>query len=213
MPALLPYPALLGLGQAPEIRNVLCYLVRHYGHSGLSVLIRRRLNQQTKDSEVGTIFGDWHGQRLADPSAATFLATSWPLLVHTMRLIRLTQAQFFFATDPSGELVLVDVQLAANKFAGPGLVRDLFGTVLRVQDTVALEVADDRLLAAVRDGGGSYAGNLIIKPSKFRTVERPPATGATSNGASRNGRHHNSNLSRVPASSGGTQPLYIEVLR
>jgi hypothetical protein len=212
MPVLLSYPRLISLIEAKEIKNVLCYILRHYGRNGLSVLISRQPDPQTKEIRIGTTFGDWNGHCFdgdGDKSALLrdFLAGTWQVLLQTMRLIKLPQAQFYFAAPKldgirASELVLVDIQLALNKFAGPGLIRDLFGKVLHVQEAVKIEALDDHTLAAIRDGAGSYASSLIIKPSKFRTVERAPV-------------NHRGNGQLVPnkEAAGGTQPLYVEVLR
>ena len=50
------------------------------------------------------------------------------------------------------------------------MVKDLFSKVLRVPETIDVAKLDGDILNAVRDGTGKYSGNLIIKPSAFRTT-------------------------------------------
>lgn len=171
LPKVLPYPKLLQFSELENVvRNVFCYVIRHYGNDGLSVLIYR---QPTKD-QVVVICGDWNGNNIdiSDDSrlsnvANKFLQESLSIFISTMRLIKVDQIQLFFAIVDD-ELVLVDIQTALNKLAGPGMVRDIFGKVYKTQEILKIENLDDRAIQLINDGAGSYAGDLIIKPSRFR---------------------------------------------
>lgn len=152
------------------VHNLFCYVIRHYGDDGLSVLIYR---QPIKD-QVVILCGDWKGNNLditdGSPLAAIankFLQDSVVTFVNTMRLIRLDQLQLFFAVVDN-ELTLVDIQVSLNKFTSPGMVRDIFGKIFRTQDVLKIETLDDRAIEYIKDGAGSYSGDLIIKPSRFR---------------------------------------------
>lgn len=145
-------------------------MIRHYGNDGLSVLVYR---QPTKD-QVVVICGDWKGNNLditydspLSNIANKFLQESVATFIGTMRLIKLDQAQFFFGVIDD-ELVLVDIQVSRNKLTGPGMVRDIFGKIFKTQEILKVEVLDDRAIEGIRDGAGTYAGDLIIKPSRFR---------------------------------------------
>lgn len=193
LPHVLPYPSLLPCDDPRIIRDIFSYVVRHYGYDGLSVLIYR----QPEKDQVVTIFGDWKGNNIDlvdDSSELSQRALSFaqsdeclPVLLKTMQLIRIDQAQFFFGIDDDDGLVLVDVQIAVNKFASPGMVRDIFGRVFRTQEVLKIEIIDDRAIEFIQKGTGSYEGDLIIKPSKFRM-------------------HHDANKNAF-------QPLYVEVTR
>lgn len=171
LPKVLQYPKYLQFDKTEDnIRNLFCYIIRHYGNDGLSVLIYR---QPVKD-QVVVICGDWNGNNLdittdsaLSKVANKFISDHVATFISTMRLIKLDQAQFFFAIV-NDELVLVDIQSAINKLTGPGMVRDIFGKIFTTQEILKIEVLDDRALEYIRNGSGSYGGDLIIKPSRFR---------------------------------------------
>ena len=91
-----------------------------------------------------------------------------------MQLIKIEQAQFYFAIED--ELTLVDMQLSLNKFAGPGMIKDIFGKIMKTQEIIKTEIIDNRAIEFINKGTGSYEGNLVIKPSRFR-VYHNQATG------------------------------------
>lgn len=190
LPQVLPYPQLLDFNSTKSIRDIYSYIIKHYGNSGLSVLIYR---QPSKDETV-VICGDWNGNNidLVDNSsklaeiALKFCQDSLPLFVKTQSLIKIDQAQYFFALNDD-KLILVDIQLAYNKFASPGFIRDMFGKVFDTQEVMKTEIIDQRSIEAIKKGSGSYEGDLIIKPSRPRT-------------------HHN-------AIDNSFQQLYVEIKR
>lgn len=129
--------------------------------------------QRDKD-QVVVICGDWAGNNidLTDDSELAKIAIKFNdlhlhLFLSTMRLIKLDQMQLFFSIA-DGELVLVDIQTAINKLSGPGMVRDVFGNRFPTQEVKKIELLDERAMEYLADGSGSYAGDLIIKPSRFR---------------------------------------------
>jgi len=171
LPELLKYPELLPFDSAP-IKDIFCYVIRHYGNAGLSALIYR----QPQKDQVVIICGDWLGNKIDIVSdKPTTLVTHANELVkdrimvlyETMRLIKLDQAQFFFAIV-DGELILVDIQVGINKFASPGMLRDVFSKVFPTQEVQKIEILDDRAMEYIEYGSGSYSGDLILKPSRFR---------------------------------------------
>ena len=178
VPSVLSYPKLLSFRDyGKHIKDLFCYVIRHYGSFGLSVLIYR---QPAKD-QVVVLYGDWFGYNLdltveseLVNHARSFTENQLQFFVGTMRLIKLDQLQLFFATSASG-LVLVDLQTSINKLSGPGMVRDVFGMKVATQEVLKLETIDDRAIECINDGSGSYAGDLIIKPSRFRLHHDLPA--------------------------------------
>lgn len=152
------------------IKNVYCYILRHYGNNGLSVLIYR---QPTAD-QVVVLCGDWYGNNidLTDDTdlasiAASFVKDHVSNFINLMRLIKLDQAQYFFSITDN-DVQLVDTQISQNKFVGPGMIRDVFGGIIKTQEVLKIETIDDRAIEYIKDGSGTYAGDIIIKPTRFR---------------------------------------------
>lgn len=174
IPLLLKYPRFIRydeFGDKLPVKDIYCYITRHYGHNGLSILVYRQ-----KDNVV-VVCGDWDGNKIditlktIEAELATeFLKGDFIKLYKVMQLTRLSQAQFFFGIDEN-KLVLCDVQVALLKFASPGFIRDLFGNICRTQEVLKVEVIDDRAIECIKNGSGSYAGDLVIKPTKFRNIE------------------------------------------
>ncbi len=183
LPAILPYPAVHPFADCEaHHKGHLCYIIRHYGTEGISVLILR----EPKQDKVTILCGDWHGRsldlapdnpdRLAQ-AALVFVQSDVGLFMEVMHRIKLLQAQFFLAIGPDGKLVLTDIQVSLNKLAGPGMVRDIFGKIYQTQEVIKVEPMDERALEYLQKGTGSYEGDLIIKPSKF-TLFSPPDSDA-----------------------------------
>ena len=194
LPEILPYPQFLPFESTKSIHDIFCYVIKHYGNDGLSVLIYRI----PSNDDVYIVCGDWRGNKidlvanenndtplLYEP-AIGFLENHAVEFLNMMRLVKIEQAQYYFAVH-NGELVLVDMRLSLNKFAGPGMIRDIFGKLINVQDSIKTEIVDARAIEAIEKGVGSYEGDLIFKPSKFKMF------------------HHQDNNSFTP--------LYVEIKR
>ena len=168
-PRLLPHPGFRHLDD--QVLNMFCYVLRHYGNPGPALVISR-------DGEnVCAQFGDWNGN-IVDPhddshllhhQMVLLLENIFHKLVLLMRSVGLPQAEFYFSTD----LTLVDVRLAINKFIGPGMLNDVFGKLVKTPEIIKIEIIDNRVMDAIRQGGGTYDGELLLKPSKFREMELP----------------------------------------
>lgn len=191
IPKVLKHPGFIPIDSAPGIKNVYCYITKHYGNDGLSALIYR----EQKNDQVSLLFGDWNGGNLdiqgKEETNLTYLANKFIekdfiLLLNVMFSIKIPQAQFFFGIDDDG-LVLTDMQLSLNKFAGPGMIQDIFGKVYRTQEIKKIEAIDDRAFEYINMGTGSYEGDLVLKPSRFRM-------------------HHDQEANTY-------QPMYVEVRR
>ena len=130
-----------------------------------------------RDESISVQFGDWQGV-IVDPDDSThpfhgqiiqLLEHSFPKLITLMRTIRLGQAEFYFSTG----LVLMDVRLELNRYAGPGMITDVFGKLVDTPETIKIEVLDQRAMDFITKGTGSYEGDLLLKPSRSRPYELP----------------------------------------
>jgi len=191
LPNILAYPNFLSFDDTESINDIFSYVINHYGDNGLSVLIYRI----PSEDDVYIMCGDWRGNKIdliAENSdhpyfdaAADFLENHAASFLHTMRLVQIEQAQFYFTVKD--ELMLVDMQVSLNKFVSPGMIKDVFGKIVKTQEIVKTEIIDSRAIEFINKGTGSYEGDLIIKPSRFRM-------------------HHNQ-------TTGVYVPLYVEVKR
>ncbi len=50
---------------------------------------------------------------------------------------------------------------------------DLFGKQLRTQEKLKIEIIDERAAKAIEQGTGSYEGDIVLKPSRFRMYHDP----------------------------------------
>jgi hypothetical protein len=173
LPAVLPYPNILNMTDERAIKGMLVYVIKHYGKEGISIIVTRDRANDT----VYIMFSDWCGNKLDlnDGSGYTNIALKFASdklnkLIELMYTIALDKAQFYFTIINNDELMLVDVRISINKFLGPGFIRDLFSKILTTQEIIKIENIDDRFIEYVNKGIGSYEGNLIIKPSVYRTV-------------------------------------------
>lgn len=182
LPKVMPYPKLHHMGVAEAVlKDHLCYVIRHYGNEGISVLILRDARQD----KITVLCGDWQGNNLdldgdsnnrLIQAALVFVQEDLKLFMELMHSIKLPQAQFFLALDAEGNLILTDIavvqisqQVVMTKLAGPGMVRDLFGKIYRTQEVLKVEPLDDRAIEYIAKGTGTYEGDIIIKPSKYTT--------------------------------------------
>lgn len=169
LPQVLPYPKLLSSDLIKHVNNVFCYVIKHYGNAGLSVLVYR----QPQKDQIIVLYGDWFGNNIditvdneLSRAALLFCDSKLQELLYMMKLMRLEQAQFFLAMLDG--LTLVDVQVAYNKMAGPGMARDIFSKLINTQEVIKSEIVDERAIDAILRGVGSYTGDIILKPTRFR---------------------------------------------
>ncbi len=166
-PTLLPYPTLINITEYDGIDDMFCYIVRHYGNKGVACLIER------KNGDVAIKLGDWTGQPWVPSAdltvASRFLEEYVAKLVTLMQAINIEMAQYFVVLH-EGRFILVDVQLSLNKFAGPGMLRDVFNSTIETQEIISIEMITAELKQSIKDGKDRYSGDLILKPSRFRPV-------------------------------------------
>lgn len=173
LPSILPAPPLLSWDDAgiAQIRNIFCYVQRHYT-SGF-VLLYTKLG-----ADVSIQAGDWAGNKLdlSDSNrsqlaaqAVDFIDRNNSKIYTLLSTIGLPQAQLFLDANSR----LTDLQTNIDKLVGPGMLQNLFERIVETTETIKIEVIDQRAIDAITAGTGDYAGNLILKPSKFRHVELP----------------------------------------
>lgn len=180
---------MLDLRATPELRGLLCYIMAHYGDDGINVSIERR--PVDDDVEVRVQVGDWSGQAVElgskTPHAGLgllFMDRYAAKFVELMRLVGMPLAQFYLVpvSKDNGDgpflhdLRLCDLRLGPIAFAGPGMVRDIFGKMIPTPEVIKVEALTDDLLDLLDRGFGSYAGDIVVKPSRYRTVERDATT-------------------------------------
>lgn len=155
VPDFVDYPDLYDVVDNIKLFNgVFVYVIENYVLSGYSLYVGFR--------------DDYSICRVADFKSKEFSTLSDRVpevlalsdkLKEVMIYARVADALFYFS-DNGADLVLVDVMLSANKFVGPGMLRDLFGNVVKTQNVLETVVFED-------DMATKYKGK-IIKPSRFR---------------------------------------------
>ncbi len=98
LPKLLKYPRLLPYESGKLVKDVFCYVLRHYGQDGFCVLVSRRL----EDDSVAVMCGDFKGNVLdlydkSDRSllVVEFLNTEFQKILGMMSVVGIPQAQYF----------------------------------------------------------------------------------------------------------------------
>lgn len=169
LPSLLPLPRPISIEEFPGIRGMFCYVIEHYGHTGLSLMIKR-----DGENVVMTI-GDWDGNIIplddvkhplnivANACLNSVAIMAYQVLKH----IKVDQAILYFATV-GDKFILVDTRVSLNKFVGPGMLQDIFGKVLETQKVICIETLNDAIIDSIMVGRDQFAPSIILKPSRFR---------------------------------------------
>lgn len=171
LPELIAYPDIQKLDKIPEINDQFVYVVKSYPLKGLTVLIYR------KDENVYLRFGDFNG-KIIDPTSnkniQTFMDKYSSKFIELMKVTKIPQAIFYFSIDKSN-LRLVDMRTSLNKFAGPGMLKDLCGKIIDTQEVIKTVQLTADTLEAIKAGTGNYEGSILLKTSVFKTVTRGKA--------------------------------------
>lgn len=189
LPSVLKYPKFLPF-DPNQLKYMPFYIIRHYGRRGFSMIIQR----PAKSDQVIVLIGDWDGNNIdlldnkyEHDIINNFVRKHVSFFVNTMIRLGHRQAQFYFAIDETDTPILVDIQISMDKMVGPGMIKDLFSNTFPTQQILKFEILDDRALECITDGVGSYSGDIILKPSRFKFYTDPKTN-----------THH---------------PMYIEVIR
>jgi len=177
VPKVLPYPKYYDHTELRRLEHIYCYVQKHPGSVDLTVLIYR----DTQKDDVYTVFSDASGNLIELESDATplgntsrkFVKDELVNYVRLMNIIKIEQAQYHFSiVDDS--LTLVDVRTSLNKCVSPGLIEDVFGKLVNTLKTKNTVILNPSVIDAIIQGQGSYEGNLLIRPSRFRLNDDDP---------------------------------------
>ncbi|MDP1712570.1 MAG: hypothetical protein Q8K86_08945 [Candidatus Nanopelagicaceae bacterium] len=159
-PEALPYPPILPLADVPEFDDgLLTYAIKSYVPRGKSIVVKR------ENGELAVRVADFEGHVIdvtKEPSARTIVNGAVTICVHA----RIVMSQWYFVEDSEGFL-LVDIRKNPDVFVGPGLLRDLCGKTFRTQEVVKI--------GQLKDFKKDLKGDLIMKPSKYRSIMRNDA--------------------------------------
>jgi hypothetical protein len=172
IPVMLPHPE--PFTDTALVSGMLCYVVKYYQNAGISCLI-----SHNKNGEVAVTMGDWNGNILDLTNikdsltliAVDFLKSQASRLIAISNAAGVKQAIYYFAID-TGIPVLVDIRLSLNKFLGPGMIRDVFGKTYDTQMVLKIDVMSEQILEQINDKAGLFESGAIIKPSRFRYMEK-----------------------------------------
>ena len=155
IPDPLPYPKIWPLAERPELKEQFCYIIKPYkpGHSFIVKI---------EEDGYGGVVSDWAGNKLSPDKDGTYssevLNEYFHKIVNVMKYIKVEMAQYYFSESHE----LVDVRTHADKFVGPGMVRDIFANVCPIQEHISVDQLTDEKIAEL--------DSAILKPSRFKTT-------------------------------------------
>lgn len=146
----LDYPKLFP-GDSVLFNNLYCYIIKQYKLSGIALYVGFR------EGSVYVRFADWFSAEIDiknDKSIESYLQ-KLPALVTLLKSSGINDICLYFSDG-----VLVDAMLSANKFFGPGMLRDVFGKIFKTQEVIEIAVVNKEKI--------ENSKGCIIKPSRFR---------------------------------------------
>lgn len=157
IPDFVDYPDFYCVDDNKSLFNdVFCYFIEKYENTGYSLYLGFRedcfLCRMADFKSNDIAHSDMNEESL---SILSYVET----LKSIMLSAKIPDALFYFAKSDDG-YVLVDVMLSANKFIGPGMLRDLFEKIVPTQKVIDIEIVNKESIL-------KHKGNLI-KPSRFR---------------------------------------------
>jgi hypothetical protein len=175
IPDILAYPRILDFEDIPEIKGQFVYVIKKFVEEGLAIVIYRDI----KEGDVYLSVGDFDGnpvdltdtQHQLYTAAIEFVQHESSKFVAMMKVAQIQKVILYISVDKNS-WELVDLRTSLNKFYGPGMIRDLFSKIFPTQDVIKTITLDEATLEAIKQGRGSYKGDLILKCSKFKTVAR-----------------------------------------
>ena len=178
IPKVLEYPSYYNYEYINRLEHIYCYIQDHPINVNLTVLIYR----DTKEGDVYTLCSDSKAnlielstdQTSIGNAARKFIQEHVADFVRLMNVTKIGQAQFHLSVSED-ELTLVDIRTAINRYASPGLVEDVFGKFIKTLKTRTMAILTPSVIEAIIQGMGSYSGDLLIKPSRFRMMDDDPS--------------------------------------
>lgn len=150
VPDIIDYPELYKVKDNLNIfNNVYCYFIKPYILKGISIYIGLRNDKLIIRS------ADFKSN-ITDPRELTKINyINLPSIIEIIKTAKIFDACFYFSND-----ILVDVMVSINKFMGPGMIRDIFGNIVKTQDIIEINTINDSTIK-------KYSG-MYVKPSRFR---------------------------------------------
>ena len=160
VPDIVDYPDILSTSEYSSIfNNVYGYVIEPYALEGYSVycglkdgnFIIRAADFKSKDIDLSSM-----------PDGLKKILINGDKFGMMMKISKIQEFLLYFSgkNDP----ILVDIMLSANKFVGPGLLRDLFGKVVNTQKIIEITTFNDEM---VNKNKGKY-----FKPSSFKFINK-----------------------------------------
>lgn len=158
VPDLVDYPEFFNVSDNFEMfKGTYAYVIEPYDlKNGINLYVGFR------DDVVVRRMSDFKSEELdlRNPTGDVLQVLQWSeAIVDLMVSIRIADASFYFSKT-NGTLGLVDVMIAADKFLGPGMVRDLFDKILPLQTIIEIVVLDEENMVTYKD--------KLVKPSRFK---------------------------------------------
>ena len=150
LPDIIDYPEFFKINNNLNIfNNVYGYIIKPYELNGDALYIGFR---------KGYVF-----YRLADFYSNILNITESPIinklpvLANILFTSKIPECLLYFSGD-----VLVDMMVSANKFVGPGMLRDIFGKIFKIQEIIEIVTLNDEIRDKYKD--------MFFKPSKFKFI-------------------------------------------
>ena len=172
IPDPLPYHRLYDLRDVKELNNVYCYVLEAYPDEGVAVTVVR------DSGDVGIRLSDFSGNIIDVNSMGDLSDYINEIMSDYMRsalaiLSAINIDKFILYFSCSSDILLVDIRWDMNKYCGPGWLQDFMGKRIPVQKQIGKPlVLDEDNRKMLCDGIGDYSGDVVLKPSKFKLMNR-----------------------------------------
>lgn len=157
LPDFVDYPELFNVKEYSSLfNNLYAYIINPYTvDSGYSLYIGFR------DDNIFIRLADLNSNKLSlSDGSNTKILKYVDKLYNVMKVARIREACYYFSNVNNP--ILVDVMISANKFMGPGMIKDVFSKIMPTQEIVELSMVSV-------DNFSNFTGK-IIKPSRFKYV-------------------------------------------
>jgi hypothetical protein len=153
IPDLVDYPQFLSFSEYGSLfKNILCYVIEPYELVGYSVYVGFRNGYSL------VRVGDFESNMIG---CDDYIIKYIDILIEITKSIGINDSIYYFSKN-NGSLVLVDMMLSANKFAGPGMLRDIFGKVFKTQNVIDI--------CQINEETTNKYNTKVVKPSSFKYI-------------------------------------------
>ena len=144
-------------GSIEQLQGKLCYFIKPYDYGQFYSLAVCKMND-TYSFKILNKEGTHLDLSQVSKTFDNFLKKNILEVLNVVNTIKLPKCQLFFSVVKK-EVLLVDVYNGSN-FAGPGMVKDVFGKRIKTQKINKIDTCDKK----------DYK-NVIIKPSVFASTQ------------------------------------------